>query len=65
MMCHVAILSHSQECLQRCMDALRAFCRAKCLTVSIEKTKAMVFPRKAISLALTYQGQQINQVSKF
>ena len=61
----LAILSHSQEGLQRLMDALQAFCHTKRLTVNIEKTKAMVFSKKAISLVLTYQGQQIEQVSEF
>ena len=46
----LAILSHSQEGLQRLMDALQAFCHTKRLTVNTEKTKAMVFSRKAISL---------------
>ena len=61
----LAILSHSQEGLQCLMDALLAFGHTKRLTVNIEKTKAMVFSRKATSLLLTYQGQQIEQVSQF
>ena len=61
----LAILSHSEEGLQRLMDALEAFCHTKRLTFNIEKTKAMVTSQKATDLALTYQGLQIEKVQAF
>ena len=61
----LAIMSRSEEGLQRLMDALQAFCHIKRLTVNIDKTKAMVFSQRQTGLALIYQGQQIEQVQDF
>ena len=61
----LVIMSHSQEGLQHLMDALQAFCHTECLTVHIEKTKAMVFSHTATDLTLTHQGQQIKQVQDY
>lgn len=44
------------------MDVLQAFCQCNRLTVNIGKTKAMVISRKSTGLAVTYEGQQIEQV---
>ena len=44
------------------MDVLQAFCQCNRLTVNIGQTKAMVISRKSTGLAVTYEGQQIEQV---
>ena len=61
----LAIESHPLAGLQRLMDALQAFCHRRRLTVNVEKTKAMVFSRRATPILLTYQDQHIEQVTEF
>ena len=63
----LVLLSHSSEGLQRCLNKLSCFANEKHLTISIEKSKTMIFNQtgKFHKTYFTLDGKQLEPVQTF
>ena len=62
----IALLSYSHAGLQKQLDILQNFCKARSLTVNVQKTKAIVFEcPKSDTPPLLYAEQVVEQVDFF
>ena len=63
----LVLISHSKEGLQRCLDKLQSFAEVKHLTVSIDKSKTMIFNKtgKFIKHTFTIEGKILEPVHSF
>ena len=63
----LVLISHSKEGLQRCLDKLQSFAEDKDLTISIDKSKTMIFNKtgKLIKHIFTIKGEKLEPVQSF
>ena len=63
----LVILSHSKEGLQRCIDRTSDYAKSKQLTISVNKSKTMIFnqPGRFIRDTFTLNGKTLEPVQSF